>query len=279
MADDTAPYSLADLEYYISTCPVVDNHAHNLYRRHGLRTENLLSLTTEAADEALEDTRASLPHLRAAKQLLKLFDLPADADWRAIIEKRFELLDQDADNLIRKCLEKTQTILIDDGFDDAEVIEPYDWHDQFTRSPCKRLIRIDEEASHILSLMHDEGQLPTGIDIADEDACYLAWAAFFTGFSIIIEEGLSSSSVAGFKSAICFSNGLNVSVGSDDGFHSFCKEHLPSCVKDDFAIQAKGMNDALVVQTCKLISAAHEQGKVAKHCSSTPASATKRSQS
>ena len=135
--------SIKDLESFIHSCPVIDNHAHNIYKLDSLKNENLLTITTEASDEALEDTPTSLPHLRAARQLRRLYDLPAKADWNQILWKRTELLNEDPDALIRKCLQKTQTILIDDGFDDPEVLEPYTWHSKFTQSPCKRLIRIE----------------------------------------------------------------------------------------------------------------------------------------
>ena len=264
MAGKRPANSLEDLESFISTCPVIDNHAHNLYTLANLKTKNLLPITTEAADEALQDTKTSLPHLRAAKQLRRLFDLPADADWQAIIQKRAALLKHDSDALIQKCLENTQTILIDDGFDEAQVLEPFQWHDKFTRSPCKRLVRIEELASDILSDLHDEGQLPNDLSTTSDEACQDAWEKFLATYSAAILDAFSSPSVAGFKSAICFTVGLSISPDSDNGLHSFSNEFLPTCVENDFDIKAKGMNDALVTITCRLLSAAHSQQKFTK---------------
>ena len=215
MAKSPAAESLADLEHFISTIPIIDNHAHNIYNRESLKTEDLLTITTEASEQALDDTRTSLPHLRAAKQLCKLYDLPVEADWRAIVRKRTELLNQDPDTLIQKCLENTQTMLIDDGFDDTDVLEPYNWHNKFTYSPCKRLIRIEELASDILSSLHDQKQLPTGNELKDEGVCSRAWATFLIAFEAAVGAAIESSEVAGFKAAICFTSGLAITVGPD----------------------------------------------------------------
>ena len=80
MTAPTASRSLADLEHCIRTCPVIDNHAHNIYQPEWLKTGNLLTITIEADGSALEDTTMSLPHLRALKQLRSLYDLPAEAE-------------------------------------------------------------------------------------------------------------------------------------------------------------------------------------------------------
>lgn len=261
MAGHPTARSLVDLEHCIDSCPAIDNHAHNIYRLDQLKTENLLMITTEASEEALEDTPTSLPHLRAAKQLRQLYHLPADTEWGAILEKRAELLDQDPDALIMKCLEKTQTILIDDGFDNPDILEPFQWHRRFTRSPCKRLIRIEELASDILSSQCDQQHLPTGPALEDEEACCLAWTQFLSNFEAAIAAAIREPEVAGFKSAICFTNGLAITTGSDaeisrSGYRSFRHEFLPDCVANDFSIEAKDMNGALVIRTCKLIAAA-----------------------
>ncbi|KAG6994205.1 hypothetical protein G7Y79_00046g082560 [Physcia stellaris] len=259
MAEYPTARSLANLEQCVDTCPAIDNHAHNIYRQYHLRAENLLTITTEASEQALEDTRTSLPHLRAARQLRMLYRLPEDADWEAIVEKRAELLNQDPDVLTMKCLANTQTILIDDGFDNADILEPYQEHSRFTRSRCKRLIRIEELASDILSSHYDQNLIPTGPALSDHKACSLAWTRFLADFEAAIAAAIESQEVAGFKSAICFTTGLAITTGSDDeifqsGFRSFQNEFLPDCVASDFSIEAKDMNGALVIRTCKLIA-------------------------
>lgn len=265
----TSHTSVEELKTFIQTCPVIDNHAHNLLRSSGLRSHDFLTITTEASGDALEDASKSLAHLRAVSQLRTLYDLPTDADWAAISGKRIELCERDPDVLIKRCLEGTQTILIDDGLPDEDSMESIEWHDKFTLSPCKRIVRIETVASKILEALYQQDKLPMGAAIADEEAVSLAWVAFITAFEEAIAAFVEVEQVAGFKSVICYRTGLYVSTGKDieiseDGLRAFRKHFLPECVARNFRIEAKGMNDALVISTCKLIAAGYRQRGVAK---------------
>ncbi|KAK5716722.1 hypothetical protein LTR15_009614 [Elasticomyces elasticus] len=269
MAIDTPTTSLDELREVVRTCPVIDNHAHNILRPNQLKAGNFLTITTEAEGEALEDAPKSLAHLRAVRQLKKLYELPADADWAAIVGKRAELLERDADSLMRKCFEGTETILVDDGLDSGANIERYDWHDKYTTSPCKRIVRIETVAATLLSNLHQQGALPVGVAVADEDACGLGWVAFIAAFEQAIVAAIQDEHVVGFKSVICYRTGLDVLVGrdvevSEHGLRSFSRHFLPECVARNFRVEAKGMNDALVISTCKLIAAAYQQDGMAK---------------
>jgi len=261
--------TIDDLRHVVRKCPLVDNHAHNLLRPHQLRASDFLTITTEASGEALEDTPHSLAHLRAVRQLRKLYDLPRDADWQAVLKKRDSLLLEDADALIRKCLVGTHTILIDDGLGQPDDFESYHWHDKFTVSPCKRIVRIEAIAATILGALHAQGKLPVGLAIADGEACSLAWVAFITAFESAIVAALEADEVAGFKSVICYRTGLDIEVGRDidvteRGLRSFRRHFLPTCEAKAFRVQQKGINDALVISTCKLIAAAAAQTEEAK---------------
>ncbi|TKA60632.1 hypothetical protein B0A55_10592, partial [Friedmanniomyces simplex] len=269
MAADTSSTSLDGLKQVIRTCPVIDNHAHNILRPHQLKSANFLTITTEAAGEALDDAPKSLAHLRAVRQLKKLYDLPADADWAAVVGKRAELLERDADILMKKCFEGTQTILVDDGLDSGANIERYSWHDKYTTSPCKRIVRIETVAATILSTLYQQGKLPVGVAVADEEACNLGWVSFIAEFEQAIVAAIQDDEVVGFKSVICYRTGLDVTVGRDHevnehGLRSFSRHYLPEALARDFRVEAKGMNDALVISACKLIAAAYEQGGMPK---------------
>lgn len=269
MAQDGHSETLDELKKFIQQCPVVDNHGHNILRPRQLKSADFLTITTEASGDALEDTKKSLSHIRAVKQLQTLYELPEDADWPAIVGKRTELLERDADALMKKCFEGTATILIDDGLDSGDNIEPYSWHDKYTTSPCKRIVRIEAVAASILSDLHQQGKIPIGVAVADEEACSLAWVSFITTFEQAILGALSDDEVVGFKSVICYRTGLDVLIGRDvevteEGLRSFRKHYLPDCIARNFRVQAKGMNDALVVSTCKLIAASHQQHGRAK---------------
>ena len=259
--------STDELRHIIRTCPVIDNHGHNPLRPHGLRSSELLTITSEASEEALSNTPTTLAHLRAAKQLRKLYDLPIEADWNAILETRNRFLHEDPDGLTRKCLKGTQTILIDDGLGSADDFEPYQWHSQYTLSPCKRIVRIEAVAASILASLHQQWKLPVGISIADEEACSLAWVKFITTFEQAIARAIEDDEVVSFKSVICYRSGLSVKVGHDikvteAGLKSFMEEFLPTCEPKSFRVESKGMNDALVISACKLIAAGStEKGK------------------
>lgn len=252
--------ALDELRQVVRTCPIIDNHGHNILRPQQLKSANFLTITTEATGEALADTPKSLAHIRAARGLKKLYGLSEDADWAALVGKRAELLERDPEGLMRKCFAGTHTLLLDDLLDNGSNIEPYGWHDKYTSSPSKRIVRIEAVAASILSTMHQQGSLPVGVAIADEQACSVAWATFVASFEQAVISALHDDEVAGFKSVICYRTGLDIVVGRDvdvteHGLRSFTRHFLPECLGRDFRVEAKGMNDALVVSTCKLLHA------------------------
>ena len=269
MARSESQSLIEDLKKVIRTCPVIDNHAHNLLRPNELKNAEFLTITSEATGAALQETYTSLSHIRAARQLRRLYDLPVDADWAAITKKREELLERDADALNKKCFEGTQTILIDDGLGSEDTFEPYSCHDKYTISPCKRIVRIEAVAADILSALHEQGKLPVGAAIADEEACAAAWGAFTAAFDEAIAKAIADPEVVGFKSVVCYRTGLDVRLGRDievfsDGLRSFRRHFLPECVGNKFRVESKGMNDALVISTCKLIAGGYRNYDLAK---------------
>lgn len=259
--------SLEELKRVIRECPVIDNHAHNLLKLPQLKTHDLLSSTSEAEGEALQDHVQALPHIRAVRQLRALYNLPPSADWNAILQRRQEVLANDPDDLIRRCLAGTHTILIDDGLDGS--FEDYSWHDQFTTAPCKRILRIEAVAADILSVLHKQNELPVGVAVADDEACSVGWVTFINAFEHSILAALDNTEVVGFKSVICYRSGLDVTSGSDinvseAGFRSFKDDFLPNCAQQNFRVQGKGFCDALVISTCILISAGFQNRGTAK---------------
>ncbi|KAH9826373.1 glutamine synthetase/guanido kinase [Teratosphaeria destructans] len=261
--------SITKLKELIRTHPIIDNHAHNILRSGQLKSADFLTSTTEATGDALGDTPKSLAHIRAVRQLRSLYDLPSDADWATVMGKRAELIERDPKSLMRKCFAGIQTILVDDGLDSGFNIEPYGWHNQFTLSPCKRIVRIETVAADILSNLNQQGKLPVGVAIADEEACSLAWVTFIAEFEQAVLASLEDPEVVGFKSVICYRTGLDIQVGrdievSEAGLRSFRKHFLPDCNARNFRVDAKGMNDALVISTCKLIADFDKQKGISK---------------
>ncbi|KAK5000047.1 hypothetical protein LTR66_001040 [Elasticomyces elasticus] len=185
--------ALEHLRRTIRTCPVVDNHAHNLLRPTQLKTYPFLSITSEAHGGALEDHTTALSHLRAARQLSELYGCDEDVSWDALLVKRQEMLEKDPEGLIRTCLEGTHTLLLDDGIDDGTTVHPYQWHDRFTTGSTRRIVRIETVARDIMKRLHDPDQ---------------PW------------EAIEDRAVVGFKSVICYRTGLDVKPQSDDELQS-----------------------------------------------------------
>lgn len=261
--------SLDELRTVIRTCPVIDNHAHNLLRPSKLRTYEFLTSTTEATGDALEDTPRSLSHLRAVRQLRELYGCDRNAGWGELMRKRQALLHEDPDALIRKCLEGTHTILMDDGINDDQTVHPFHWHDQFTVGPTKRIVRIETVAANIMRDLHEKGALPSGDAISVYEDCSEAWIVFLGAFEAAIAEEIRDDLVCGFKSVICYRTGLHIRLDLEievaaNGLHAFQKSYLPDCVSRNFRIDDKGMNDCLVISVCKLLAANYKEYAIAK---------------
>jgi hypothetical protein len=130
-------------------------------------------------------------------------------------------------------------------------------------------VRIEAVASDILSGLHQQNKLPVGAAIADGEACGVAWGAFTAAFDQAIANAIADPEVVGFKSVVCYRTGLGVRLGRDidvfsDGLRSFRRHFLPECVARNFRVEAKGMNDALVISTCKLIAGGYREHDAAK---------------
>lgn len=252
--------SLDKLRELIRTHPIVDHHAHNISKLDQLISEDLLSITSEAAGPALRQSRTALPHLRASKQLTGLLELASGSTWDDIVQARTNKIETDLDNYLRQCLVGTHTILIDDGYDDADVLQSWDWHSRFTSRPCRQIMRLDSVASDILAAMDQKGNLHiAGSTEATEEQITTAWSSFLEELESIITKAAANPDVAGFKSGVGFSTGLRVQVATAEemwkvGRESFQNEYLPTCRENDFEIEAKGMNDAIIVYACNLLA-------------------------
>ena len=137
------------------TYPVIDNHAHPLLAEKNRNAFPLEGVISEASDDALaRDSRYTLASYRATAQLYKLFGLKGgEPTWDALRNRRD---DTDYVDLCNMCFKPTgiQCLLLDDGLGGvADLAESYNWHDQFTTSPSKRIVRIETEAEVTLPSM------------------------------------------------------------------------------------------------------------------------------
>lgn len=260
--------TLDDLKSVVRTCPAIDNHAHNLLLPSEQGAYSLLGATTEAEGEAQEDTFTSLPHIRAVRQLRELYGCDQNAGWEVLMKKRQELLSADQELLLKTCFEGIHTILMDDGLD-STTVHPYDWHDQFTPSSTCRIVRIETVAADIMREMYRDGQLPIGLAIADEEACAEAWVTFLGAFETAIAAEIRNARVAGFKSVICYRTGLDIGITDEvqiatKGLDAFKEEFLPTAIANDFRICHKGLNDCILISTCRLLTAGLEETGIGK---------------
>lgn len=247
-----------DLRTLIQSHPIIDNHAHNL-----LSAENALdydkypleSITSEAQSEALKQAPHTLSHRLAVKQLATLF--ACEPAWEAIKAARHKWIRDDYQKLVRKCLDGTYSLLLDDLLADCDI-QGYKWHDQFTGSALgtKRIVRIEAVASKIL---HDL------LEAQGEHRLINSHLTFISEFQRRIDENILDSDVVGFKSVICYRTGLDIhyadSMSESDFVEAFGRV---SSQGSPFRIADKPFNDYLVRMTLDAIQKAAEDGE---HCS------------
>ncbi|KAF2838615.1 hypothetical protein M501DRAFT_821685 [Patellaria atrata CBS 101060] len=252
------------LQSTIQTFPVIDNHAHNLLRSHQLDTHPFESITTEAQGAALKDTFATLSHLRAQKQLRRLYGCSHDADWDNILEKRQHWLREDPKGLIRKCFESIHSILMDDGLATVDVVHEYEWHDQFTPGRTGRIVRIEAAAEHIMRhVLAKYSDIHHGVPL-DENA---AWISFSRNFEKLLKGYIADPAVVGFKSVVCYRSSLDIQPTDLRAramrleFEDYCARALG---KGMYRLDYKTLNDAILQTTVSSLSDGLEKPAMSK---------------
>lgn len=240
--------SLDSLRQLIQTHPLIDNHAHNLLNREAASDYDnypLELIISEARGRALKNARFTLPLARATNQLAELYGSPC-ANWDGVLAARTRWVQEDYDSLIRRSLEGTHALLLDDLLSDEDV-EPYDWHDRFTVSVTKRIVRIEAVAASILSQL-------MSVERKDGET---VWNLFRQQFLDALDRAMGDPAVVGFKSVICYRTGLDVDP------HSLDEESLTASLhrildsgtrKSGYRVEDKPLNDWLVQQTLKQIT-------------------------
>lgn len=141
-ANDTT--ALSELTRVARTFPAIDNHAHPLLAEAHRDKFPFEGLISEATDEALtSDAIHTLACFRATLQLGDLLNIGGEPSWEAVKEKRTKI---SYEELCRTCMQASyiQCILLDDGLGGVtELAEGYKWHDRFTSSPSKRIVRVE----------------------------------------------------------------------------------------------------------------------------------------
>lgn len=246
--------NLSHLRDAVLHCPTVDNHAHNLLLPAHLDAHPFESITTEAQGRALQDTFKSLAHLRAVRQLRKLYECPDDASWEDLLEKREDFLLRDPELLYQRCFEGTHLILMDDGLGSPEKCHPYDWHDQYTKAPTKRIVRIETVAERLMKQILIDGSEE---DLRDNGYMADIWVAFTEDFEREILRSIRDPDVAGFKSVICYRTGLDIEPNYLEAAKHVAgsfERYVERCIKKrKYRIERKTLNDYLVLRTLEVL--------------------------
>lgn len=256
-----------DLRQVIHTFPVIDNHAHNMLledHAYGSAEYPFECITSEAQGNALTDhVHSGLAHMRAIKQLSRLFDCPETL--QDVKAARYEWVRRDYDGMVKKCLEGTHAIMMDDGLQ-PEIIYPFKWHEQHVPT-VKRIVRIEAVAAELLEqLSIASGFLKVGTDadwsIGQTEAFLMR---FNTQFRNQIRTFANDPDVRGFKSVICYRTGLDIGLDSRKAlrpqqsltesslltaFHDFLQKAVRG---SNYRVEQKEVNDYLVCAVCEVL--------------------------
>lgn len=243
---------LAEVVRAIRKCPIIDNHAHPLLKPEALNKHPLISITTEAAGDAIHATHTSLAHIRGVKQLAHVLD--CGHTWEAVVAAIEQRRIEDYEDWVSECLDGIETILVDDGLDAVDDVQDYAWHDQFTRSPCKRIVRIETVAG---KLIHKHATSKLSAALSPE----ALFDKVFDEFDSVMQEAIADPDVVGFKSVICYRTGLdipsvpNVALAKA-AFNELIKNYTAETADPSGVVrlQHPGINDLIVHHTAALIS-------------------------
>jgi hypothetical protein len=234
----------------IRNTPIIDHHAHPLLKSEALSKHPLLAITTEANGDAIDSATTSLPHLRAVRQLASV--LGCGLTWESVVAKIEEKRLGSLEDWTAECLAGIETILIDDGLDDEDDANAYPWHDDYTRSRCKRIVRIEKVAADIIGRLGAAVKESTKARNVLDDA-FDEWIQEFDSY---IVTALDDPDVAGFKSVVCYRTGLDITSEPSD--ETRAREDFKEIMANYAALgfqklKTKSLNDMVVHRTAQLI--------------------------
>ncbi|KAA8645795.1 extracellular developmental signal biosynthesis protein FluG [Aspergillus tanneri] len=253
---------LSPLRHLVRSHPVIDNHAHNLLTASATRNYArypLEQITSEAQGAALANAPASLPLLRAAGELRWLYGSASD-DWLAVKAAREDWVRRDYDGLVRRCLEGTHVLLLDDLLTEDDI-ESYVWHDRFTTGSTRRIVRIETLATRSLRRLRESGSNPRRFsETSSSSSTSLSWTEFRDDWERQIRMAIADPAVVGFKSVVCYRTGLNVNPYDED--EDVLQASFMRCLNHPEArVEDKPLNDWLVRQTLILLAASPDVRK------------------
>lgn len=132
---------LKDIAY---NYPAIDNHAHPICTAEHRSAFPLEGIISEAQGSALtDDSIHTLASYRAMRQLATLYGIVEDSTWEELKAARDTI---PYDQLCALAFQPTriQCLLLDDGLGGVnEFCHNAAWHNNYTPSPTKRIVRVE----------------------------------------------------------------------------------------------------------------------------------------
>jgi len=230
--------------------PAIDNHAHPLLtaaNRNAIPFEGLIS-EANPGQGLTEDDPSTLACFRATAQLSRLYRLSVEPTWEAVKAARASV---DYEQLCIRCMEpsRIQCILMDDGLGGVqELAEGYKWHDRYTYSPTKRIVRVETLAENVL-VGFLEAMIASG---RIDPPTYTT--QFLERLTEAIQEAANDPEVVGFKSIACYRTGLDIAVNyfREDLERSLMVVVLRYEMTKKLRLADKAINDMIVLTTLRI---------------------------
>lgn len=144
---------------------------------------------------------------------------------------------------------------MDDGLGNPSSMHPYRWHDQFTRAPTARIVRIETLAE---TLMEGVVKRATEADLAIPEFMADTFLLFSERFEIQINQAIDDRHVAGFKSVVCYRSGLDVEPDYENCLLKIgtpFEHYIARAVrKKKYRVDSKPVNDYVVLKTLEILS-------------------------
>lgn len=113
------------------------------------------------------------------------------------------------DEWTARCLHGIETVLVDDGLDETDEVHDYASLDAFTRTPCKRIVRLERLAEGIIDAQVKDA-VAKEVVLTDEAEIDRLFAEFDAEYRRVVDAALTDPEVVAFKSVICYRTGLDV---------------------------------------------------------------------
>lgn len=180
----------------------------------------LFYIIFEVLGDVIESVIIFFVYLCVVRQLF--IEFKCVFNWESVVVK-FEVVCLDFDEFdiwgdwISCCLEGVYIIFLDDGLDNKEVVEDFDWYILYVQSLCKRIFRIEVIVLDLIKYFSvGEFYDVKKVEVIIKDFVVLKefWENWVGLFDNVIKNVIDDFFVVGFKSVVVYRIGLDV-VGKE----------------------------------------------------------------